>query len=490
MNVMGRRGSPCLAAALFFAGAGCGIFSPGDLPPLDGRTEALEDHEGTVCSEDLIPCGGFCIDPETDRLNCGVCGNVCEVTEQCRDGDCTCPDPYVDCGGTCVNTAIDRRHCGSCSHACDALAVCSSGLCNCPTGYEDCGGDCVDLNTDNENCGSCGNACTGGEFCNGTGSCALECGSPYTLCNPGPDGYCADLQSDPSNCSACGSACPEHPASISTCSSGACGISCDAGFGNANGSIEDGCECTITNPTELCDAVDNDCNGTTDDGFDCTLGDSMVCTLIASCTGGRLCGAGCTWGPCENNLWACTTPGETRQQDCGNGSCGTQARSCTDTCDWSDWGSCSLKPANTCFTGATQGCGDCGTQTCESSCQWGSCTGEGCHPTGTQTCTTSCGTTGTQTCNASCAWGNCEPPAETCNGADDDCDGTCDEPALCCVGERRCCTMGGDSGYQICTSSCSWGPCERCPGPPTWVCCNEGTECCHYDCSSGDCQPL
>ena len=35
--------------------------------------------------------------------------------------------------------------------------------------------------------------------------------------------------------------------------------------------------------------------------------------------------------------------------------------------------------------------------------------------------TTSCGSTGSQTC-AGCMWGTCNPPADTCNGLDDDCD--------------------------------------------------------------------
>ncbi|MDD4995181.1 MAG: MopE-related protein [Patescibacteria group bacterium] len=45
----------------------------------------------------------------------------------------------------------------------------------------------------------------------------------------------------------------------------------------------------------------------------------------------------------------------------------------------------------------------------------------------TRTCTSSCSTTGTQTCDTSCSWGTCVPPGESCNSADDDCDGTVDE---------------------------------------------------------------
>jgi hypothetical protein len=46
-------------------------------------------------------------------------------------------------------------------------------------------------------------------------------------------------------------------------------------------------------------------------------------------------------------------------------------------------------------------------------------------------CTTSCGTTGTRACAPGCV-ASCTPPAETCNAADDDCDGSCDEELATC----------------------------------------------------------
>jgi hypothetical protein len=48
----------------------------------------------------------------------------------------------------------------------------------------------------------------------------------------------------------------------------------------------------------------------------------------------------------------------------------------------------------------------------------------------TLACTTTCGTVGNGTCSAACeapTGAACAPPAETCNGADDDCDGAVDE---------------------------------------------------------------
>ncbi|MBX3271690.1 MAG: hypothetical protein KF729_15595 [Sandaracinaceae bacterium] len=50
-----------------------------------------------------------------------------------------------------------------------------------------------------------------------------------------------------------------------------------------------------------------------------------------------------------------------------------------------------------------------------------------CTPLGeVESCTTSCGSTGRRTC-AEAGWQPCEPPAETCGGVDDDCDGLVDE---------------------------------------------------------------
>jgi len=53
-------------------------------------------------------------------------------------------------------------------------------------------------------------------------------------------------------------------------------------------------------------------------------------------------------------------------------------------------------------------------------------------------CETACGSTGTTTCADACA-PSCAPPAESCNLADDDCDGQCDQGAIpgCRVGVHR-----------------------------------------------------
>ena len=81
--------------------------------------------------------------------------------------------------------------------------------------------------------------------------------------------------------------------------------------------------------------------------------------------------------------------------------------------------------------------------------------GEECDGTVVETCTTTCGSLGSRRCGADCAWTECQPPPETCNGADDDCDGTCDDGFACCAGTTRdCVTRCGSTGTQACSAEC------------------------------------
>lgn len=111
-------------------------------------------------------------------------------------------------------------------------------------------------------------------------------------------------------------------------------------------------------------------------------------------------------------------------------------------------------PSGECSSGArepcTTSCGSIGSRACTAG-RWGTCAvpsescnaldddcdgsvddGLGCARDRTETCTTTCGSTGLRTCSASCSWGTCVPPTtETCDGRDDDCDGTIDDGAPC-----------------------------------------------------------
>ncbi|MFH1434159.1 MAG: hypothetical protein ABIJ56_00445, partial [Pseudomonadota bacterium] len=83
-------------------------------------------------------------------------------------------------------------------------------------------------------------------------------------------------------------------------------------------------------------------------------------------------------------------------------------------------------------------------------------------------CTTECGTDGTIVCTDACMFPEplvCTPPAETCNGLDDDCDDACDNGFGCCGGESEsavCDVCGLET--RTCTESCAWGAWSECVG--------------------------
>lgn len=78
-----------------------------------------------------IEVGGLaCSDKRTDPLNCGGCGDYCNLHETCVDGECvdTCPAGTQWCDGAgCTYTMSDRNNCGSCGHQCGV--VCWYGSC-------------------------------------------------------------------------------------------------------------------------------------------------------------------------------------------------------------------------------------------------------------------------------------------------------------------------------------------------------------------------
>ncbi len=74
----------------------------------------------------------------------------------------------------------------------------------------------------------------------------------------------------------------------------------------------------------------------------------------------------------------------------------------------------------------------------------------------TRPCATSCGSTGTETCAAG-AWSACAPPRETCNLADDDCNGSCDDVLGCRIGVDR--SYAAAAGLHFYTTTDSEATC-------------------------------
>ncbi len=126
---------------------------------------------------------------------------------------------------------------------------------------------------------------------------------------------------------------------------------------------------------------------------------------------------------------------------------------CIGGCDSSG---CTLTPR------APRSCGNCGTQTCQSNCTWGACTGQGCAPGSTQPC----GNCGSQTCQADCTWGTCT-------------EGDCSPGEV----ENQSCGSGDCVGNQqrTCRADCSWSGWSGCD--------SEGNSCGVYcgSCVGGIC---
>jgi hypothetical protein len=191
-------------------------------------------------------CGGSCVDPSSDPVNCGFCGARCPVGMTCAAGTCS----YASCTG-----AIPRLPAPPSPRA---IAATTAG-CALPTGGGTgacCAGACRatgDFASDNNNCGGCGIVCPVGETCT-TGSChhdgpACGAGAGGPMCAAGLSCFsssgclptsCAGL-ADGAVCplasgglgACCGGACVDANGDRANC--GACGHVCPAGTGCAMG---------------------------------------------------------------------------------------------------------------------------------------------------------------------------------------------------------------------------------------------------------------
>jgi len=481
-------------------------------------------EDGTACARadggDGVCRGGLCVS--------ALCGNgAVDEGEECDDGN-------LDEGDGCLNTCRQ--------------AACGDGRVR--RDHEECddGNDVAGDGCEPDCTWSCegDGECDDGDVCNGAETCVEH------VCRDAPD-----LPD--------GSECLRRDGSAGVCRGGAC-----AGIACGNGLLDPGEECDDGNPSdtdgctnacrlavcgdgfvragvELCDdgnTSDNDaCLSTCrpaycGDGFvwigveqcddgnpsnedDCltscrnaVCGDGFVRTGAEECDDGNLsntdaclntcrearCGDGFVWAGMEECEGAATRACSTSCRTVGtescvscrwSGTCMPPAEACNgadDDCDLDcdETFACCAGTAGSC----SSSCGTAGTRFCSASCVWEPCrppvetcngvdddcdtacdNGFACCAGRTRPCTTTCGSTGTQGCTASCAWESiCTPPGESCNGADDDCDTTCDNGFECCAGGTRpCTTTCGSTGTQGCTASCAWAvgcapPAEVCNG--------------------------
>jgi hypothetical protein len=218
-----------------------------------------------------------------------------------------------------------------------------------------------------------------------------------------PAGLCSPVSCEDPPCSGIGQTCDA--------ASGMCQVTDSDGDGVPDSM--DACPGTLIGPGVVVDASGCACyqktcsdgNVCTDDSCDPLTAACAFTNNTASCSDGNACTLGdhCSGGTCIS--------GSPPSRVCGDG--------CVETGE-----NCGEPGLPACPSGETCRLSDC---TCQTT---GPCPGV-CTPGQIQACSTSCGTTGTQTCSGSCSWGSCVPPAETCNGIDDDCNGIVDDPGTC-----------------------------------------------------------
>lgn len=254
-----------------------------DTPPRDAVSEREPGACATSadCTSDL---DRRVCDTATGRcVRCTAAEDTCPAAEHCDEALHACASGcHTDDG--CVTTSGQRLRCDRTRHACVACLANA----DCPPNTI-----CV------------GGACMAG--CDADRGCAtgLTC-CTRTLA-------CINTATDTSHCGGCDRACPTGPHATATCAAGACGVRCEAGFGDCNGRADDGCETDLQTTADHCGRCGSTCSG----GQMCAMG-----ACVTTCpTGQTACGTACVdlatdarhCGMCDR---ACTT-GEA----CAGGRC-------------------------------------------------------------------------------------------------------------------------------------------------------------------------
>jgi Putative metal-binding motif len=452
-------------------GAGGGTAASGGTGAKDGGDGSAAAGSGGIDGGGVgggAATGGSSATGGSDAGDSG-CGDACTCTSGDTQ-DCYSGDPNLPGIGECANgtqTCDKSGEWGACDgevlpadETCngkdddcngsvdDGLGTTDCGVGACAVTVDDCKGgqpqSCVPGNPTNETCDGIDNNCDGtvDEGCACIDGTQQDCysGNPATkgvgeckagkqTCSNGAWGNCVG-EVTPASSETCngkddncdGTVDENNPGGGGSCSTGKLGV-CSVGTQTCqNGALT--CVQVTQSSTETCDSKDNDCDGTIDNGGNACGG---ACTL--SNTPGGACD-GADSDLCPEGTWQCS---------------GINAVTCSDTTGNS---------VETC-NGVDDDCNgtiDDGPNACGGVCTLNHVPGAACDGPDSDLCAE--GVWQCSGANALICTDTTGNNVETCNGADDNCDGQVDEGSNACGG--------------VCPLSNTPG--QACDGPDTDLC--------------------
>jgi Notch-like protein len=441
----------------------------------DGSTDESFVSEETNCGV------GACAARGVTTCTAGVIGDTCTAADPTgTDADCDTADNDCD-GSTDESFVSDPTSCGVGVCAATGNTTCTAGVIGdtCTAG-DPTGGDADCDATDNDCDGSTDESFVSEETNCGVGVCAARgvttctAGVVGDTCTAGdPTGIDADCDATDSDCD--GSTDESFVGEETTCGIGACHArgmtSC------VDGAVTDSCEPGTGRPDSNCDGVDDDCDGATDEAF-------------------RSEPTTCGEGACEGRgMTSCVDGNVTDSCEPGTGRPDSNCDGVDDDCDGATDEAFRSEPT-TCGEGVCEGRGmtSCVDGTVTDSCEPGTgqpdsnCDGvdddcDGSVDESFRSEPTTCGEGACEgrgmtycadgTVNDTCEAGSGARPDTSCDGVDDDCDGSTDEAF------RSSSTTCGDGecyarGMTACVGGAVVDTCE--PLDPTTEICEDGID--------------